>query len=1105
MVTHVGDTAITSQITPPPAIEISGSPVTGEQPVALTLWDEAFRKVNNETQGWIRSQGLDSPEQAKSDDLINMIKQKSKSLLEEKNMPFKIEIGNQKIVFREYIADIITFLSVAGDFVISFSPTQARAPWAAAKAVLSIPVTHIEQIATLAGIVELFTRIVHRGQVYEHLYTATTTHKDALSNLRDALRDLYTTAIELLSRSAVLVKGGLTTQTLNAILRPNKASGLISELWMKEQKVLLEAQVCEASRSAQAGETMDGRIEALFTSLGELSTPLTRIDKGVDNVLEVVEQDRLERLMDFISSEKFGKDHITIKETRIEGTGDWLINHERFRDWQASVLVKHTLPPGRSGPLMLDPLVVLRSFVRQLSYKASHYDRIQTSVIQKCELAKREGRDLGYKECKKLITASLNLYSKTTFILDALDESEISMYNLAEIFIELMEQATKPVKVFISSRPDRQYLKVFEDKCIITVSSDNQKGDIEKYLDETLCSQSIFNRCKAEIQEIIKETFRSRNDGMFRWVYLQVKSLLKCISDDAVKAWARTIPHDLMAAYDQLWENIREQHTEDDVALAERAVQWVLCAFEPLKSDILLEAVRYSLEGDALVRKEKQSEEEILLLCQDLLTIDAERGIWTLPHASVAEYFESRNLTPGKCDVFASITSLSFLMGSEFHSSHIERNGNHFDTFEGYISHTWPRHVQRYDAWLGSTEGAEPDQKLVTTLKHFLGSVEESGDHYRTWLKEIHAPYYLELTPESMTLFVMCRFGFYHVLRDWWEDGRIDEEMALRKCASYPGYDSLALAARGRCLPICRYLVGVIGLNNPLAQGHCRAMEQAIEGSNQDVVSFLIEEANADVNVCYCDETAAQFAARLWRTDMLQWLMDQGWIDINREGGKRYGNVLIAAATSDHVKSIEILLKAGADVNAAVECGDYGSALVAAATTSRCFEYLEKIQLLLGHGADPNHPMKGGKYVSALEAVVASAFEWYFEDNLAENIQSLALLLEAGADPAAINNRGEHGSALATAAFYGFKDFLKMMIGVTGRERAIECLGQSRCPKKLYFSDKRHMESWRQARSDTIAYLTSQVGVDNEILYRIGLRDIEPEKDWEQFVVIRIH
>ncbi|KAL7906474.1 hypothetical protein GGI35DRAFT_487633 [Trichoderma velutinum] len=776
---------------------------------------------------------------------------------------------------------------------------------------------------------------------------------------------------------------------------------------------------------------MDRRIETLLTSLDELSTPLTRIDERVNNLLEEVEKDQLEKLMDFISSEKFGKGHVTIKESRIEGTGDWLIKHEGLRDWQAipssSTLlclkgtvgtgktyltsrvidhIKQTLETSahdegfaffycnRSGPSMLDPLVVLRSFVRQLSYKAYHYNRIQTS----------------------------------------------------------------------------------------------------KFLHETLYSQSFFKRREAEIQELIKETFRSQNGGMFRWVYLQVKSLLKCISDDAVKTWARTVPRDLMAAYDQLWENIREQHNEDDVALAERAVKWVLCAFEPPKSDILLEAVRYSLDRDLLVKKEKRSEEEILLLCQDLLTIDAEKEIWTLPHASVAEYFESRNMTLGTCDVFASLTSLNFLMRSEFQPSHYERKDNYFDTFGGYIAHSWFLHIQRYDRWLGSMEGAGPDQALVTTLKRFLGSVEESSDSYREWLNKIDgSSKHAVLTPENMALFVMCRYGFYYVVRDWWEEGKINEEMALKESKSYS--NSLALAARGGCLPICRHLVGVIGPSNSLDEGYSRAVEEAMNGGKQDVVSFLVEEANFDVNFCYRVATAVEHAAMYSNlANMLQWLVDQGWVDVNKEGGRLFGNALIAAATNTNVKSTELLLKAGADVNAVVECGHYGSALVAAASTARLKDYLEKIQLLLSHGADPNRPMKGGKYGSALEALIVTAFESQFASRLTENMQALELLLKAGADPAIIYDWGEHGSALAAAAFYGSKDFLMKMIEVTGRERAVECLGQSRCGKELWSRNDEQVARWRQNRSDTVAYLTNQIGVDNETLSRIGLRDVGRKK-----------
>lgn len=164
---------------------------------------------------------------------------------------------------------------------------------------------------------------------------------------------------------------------------------------------------------------------------------------------------------------------------------------------------------------MQDPMVILRSFVRQLAGKAfDEPDLIQRSLVHKCEIAKREGRDLGYKDCKDLIMESLNLYSKTTIILDALDESDITTHNLCTILIEMMEESRRPVKIFISTRPDRKYIKAFQDRRIITLDASNQQDDIERFLDEKLYSTESFLERSQDAQDEIKHVFATRSCGM---------------------------------------------------------------------------------------------------------------------------------------------------------------------------------------------------------------------------------------------------------------------------------------------------------------------------------------------------------------------------------------------------------------------------------------------------------------------------------------------------------------------------------------------------------------------------------------------------------------
>ncbi|KAL6871229.1 hypothetical protein J3F83DRAFT_647563 [Trichoderma novae-zelandiae] len=1142
----------TADISSPPATEATSSPPTTctgtaftqtddesstDTPLSLNLWEEVFRSVNDETKTWIQQHGLNSTPisdpDAHAKALIDLLQ--SKSLLNGKRTPTKIRIGNQTIVFREYVADVVNFLTMAGDLTATLVPRETSAPWAAGKALLKIPVQRAEQMAALAATIQWFTRIIRRGQVYELLYQASTTDGQAVSNLHSALLDLYVAAIEFLARSDSLIRSGKAGQTLDVLLRPQQTGDLLSDLVKKEQKVQLEAQACESSRQARAHGKLDQGIATVLAGLDGLTSPVTRIDEGVVRLLEEVDKDRLERLMDSISSEKFGKSHATVRERRTANTGDWLIQHEGFRDWQAipsssTVLcLKGTVGTGktyltsrvidhikgvlessahdegfaffycyRSGPLMQDPLTVLRSLARQLSYKAFDYARIQKKVIERYELANKEGRDFGFQDCKELILDSLHLYPRTTIILDALDESDISTYNLADVLIELVQKATKPVKLFISSRPDRLYMDAFDTKTTITVDSSNQRGDIEKFLHEKLYSTPTFKTRRKEIQDLIQETFAYRNGGMFRWVDLQLQRLGSCISDDAIKLWAHTAPPDLMGAYDQLWEDIRAQHNEHDIALAERAVQWVLCALEPLGSEIFLEAIRYAFDGDTLVRKERQSEQQILSLCQGFLAIDEQRQVWMLPHASVAEYFESKGLVLGKCDAFVAKTSLNFVMHFEWNVRPTEdpSETTTLTTFEEYAAHTWPQHVQQYDNWLGSTDGMAPDAKLVMALKHFLGSLEESSEHYRLWTDKLHLytrwSQKPELLPNNMALFTMCRHGFYHVLRDWWDKARITEEMALSKCTG--SCNSLGLATLAESVPICRILLRVMDIENPLAEGHYRAMKIAIGRVNKDIISLLVSEGKVDLNVDVKDYfmrcTPVQWMI-MQNPGLLSWSLDQGWVDVNREAGSCYGNALTTAACKAKPQAIQILLDAGADANAAVECGIYGSALVAAATRVDDSQ-LEIMRLLVDHGADAKLPLKGGRYGSPLEALII--FFPTSEVGRKGYREALEFLLEAGADPATTFSVGRHGSALAAAAWLGYKDLLALMVDVVGRERAVECLGRSRHPESEHFFAEMIWEAWKQRAKKTIAYLRDEVGVDEETLYKVGLWLLEPEE-----------
>ena len=191
-----------------------------------------------------------------------------------------------------------------------------------------------EQICALFGTVEAVIRVIRRGQVYELLYTADTTGVYAADNLDAALLGVYKASIELLAESDTLFSQGMAKQTLRAVLRPKHAEGLTADLFKAEQKLAHEAQACEGMRNAKTGRKLDSRVKNLEDLLRPLDPLLTRTDTGVSKVLKKIEGAEYDSLVQFISPVPFRDVLDTVKRTRKPGTGEWLLAHESFQEWE---------------------------------------------------------------------------------------------------------------------------------------------------------------------------------------------------------------------------------------------------------------------------------------------------------------------------------------------------------------------------------------------------------------------------------------------------------------------------------------------------------------------------------------------------------------------------------------------------------------------------------------------------------------------------------------------------------------------------------------------------------------------------------------------------
>ncbi len=100
------------------------------------------------------------------------------------------------------------------------------------------------------------------------------------------------------------------------------------------------------------------------------------------------------------------------------------------------------------------------------------------------------------------------------------------------------------------------------------------------------------------------------------------------------------LPKDLQLMYDELLAEIRAQ-PGSALTVAERAFQWVMCSFWPLKSGELVAVVCQDPDLDD-VQVVDVSIDFVLLACRNLLVVDPQEETCGFSHLSVQEYFESR-------------------------------------------------------------------------------------------------------------------------------------------------------------------------------------------------------------------------------------------------------------------------------------------------------------------------------------------------------------------------------------------------------------------------------------------------------------------------------
>ncbi|KAK0704346.1 hypothetical protein B0H67DRAFT_348118 [Lasiosphaeris hirsuta] len=720
--------------------------------------------------------------------------------------------------------------------------------------------------------------------------------------------------------------------------------------------------------------------------------------------------------------------------------------------------------------------LLLRSLVRQLiAMTAGRPPSDVAKLLRRLDEGRFKVSKPSTGSWAEWLLEAIDTHDMTTLVLDGLDKLEPSVLGfIANSLRNVLEFSVHPVRIFLSSRENREIRRLIES------TTERHSIVLPHWLkeDQTMEEGGALPHTYFDIASVIRESWANvplnlynqitrESEGSFLWAKAAAREsheLYMKMSPAAIGTGPVTIAEVYSSATAEF-----EEMTDHHKTNARTALMWVSCVCRPLTQQELAEIFCLASREEGLGVKPSlyPEEEDLRDLWPSVLVLDTnvEVGVevWRLSHSSVAQYFSEPH-TIGwsllKAHTDAAKLCLSLLLEAKWEedASTGVNIGDSLDVairstahpLQTYARNHWVRHVKAVEEVAGSTA----DPLLIHLLKKFLGSPTTSSARYQGWYQLVRldqAPkqYPLDQTslqfiaPETQTLFAMCRFSLFGLLKSWWEDRNTLNLTLLNR-------DGKALLGvvedrREESLSIGRRLVEIgANVNRAVDTEYGNALTQGAAMGNLEWVRLLLSKG-ALIGPTYLGNLGSPLAAAAYygHMDIVKLLLSHG-ADVNLKHVRgRFANPLSGAALSGKpamvqflidsgakveqlpdtmvaevaasgaAGSLQILIKAGMEVNQSSPSGIYGSALAAAAGSGQ----LGCLEVLLDAGADVNKLLEGYSGSALCEA------------SLRGDLDCLDALIQAGADVNRLYGpECSYGSALQAAAFKGKDDCLVALI-----------------------------------------------------------------------------
>ena len=350
-------------------------------------------------------------------------------------------------------------------------------------------------------------------------------------------------------------------------------------------------------------------------------------------------------------------------EDRLEGTGTWFTDSEKYRRWRSSdesdllwvkgkpgcgksILaavavtdLKLGLSPGvalayafcrNEDESTREPSTILGALAKQIGQELPDVD----PVLESEYLASQPGQKPTHRTVQACLQSVVSPFKTVFIVIDALDECQNNKV-LAQDLLDLMrDKEGVRVKIAVFSRPDYDLENFFKPYMRIRPDDGDNQVDLEAYIG------SLFpDEPHSDVNRNIRAECVAKANGMFLWVSLLWKNLPKGLKSNQKLDRVKKFPPGLGNIYNRILQDIWEQ--DEDIRLdAFHVLLWVTHARRALTGHEMLEAVAdYSGAERVEYVSRNDSVDLLVSFCKSLVFIDKD-GYFRLCHESVRDHLD---------------------------------------------------------------------------------------------------------------------------------------------------------------------------------------------------------------------------------------------------------------------------------------------------------------------------------------------------------------------------------------------------------------------------------------------------------------------------------